>query len=38
MNELAWELAKIAMCGAAALALICAGCAYGLYRLWPEED
>lgn len=38
MNELAWEALKIAMCGAAAFALICAGCAYGLYRLGPEED
>lgn len=37
MNPIAWELAKIAMCGAAAFALICAACAYGCYRLGPEE-
>lgn len=38
MTELGWEALKIAAFGGVGFAVILGFCAYGLYRLGPEEE
>jgi hypothetical protein len=38
MTELGWQFLEIAIWATLGFGVICGVCAYGLYRLGPEED